>query len=66
MSFAESSCVCIPSFRSVASFYSSGKSTNFFWFVFFLIKKGVWPYKHAYDVHQVTLILNIYIYIYIY
>ena len=29
-------------------------------FLAFLIKKGVWPYIHAYDVPLVTLILNIY------
>ena len=28
--------------------------------------KGVWPYRHAYDVPLMTLILYIYIYIYIY
>ena len=34
----------------------------FFGFVFFafLIQKKVWPYKCAYDVPLVTLILNIY------
>ena len=33
---------------------------------FFKIQKGVWPYRHAHDVPLVTLILNIYVYIYIY
>ena len=34
-------------------------------FFFFLMQKGVWPYnKHSHDVPLVTLILNIYIYIY--
>ena len=31
--FAESSCVCMPSFRPVAPFFFSGESTNF-WFLF--------------------------------
>ena len=35
-----------------------------FW-LFFLMQKGVWLYRHAYDASLLTLILNIYIYIYI-
>ena len=31
-----------------------------FWAFFFKIQKGVWPYRYAYDIPLVTLILNIY------
>ena len=50
------------SFRSVAPFFL------FFWkkyhicFVLFFDTEKVWPYRHAYDIPLVTLILNIYIY----
>ena len=54
--FAESSCVCMPSFRSVAPFFSK-------MYHFFLIWKGVWPYRHAHDAPMVTPILNIYIWV---
>ena len=46
------------SFRPVASFFFSGKSILFL--AFFLIQKGVWLYKCAYDIPPVTQILNIY------
>ena len=64
MLFTESSCNCMPKFKSVApSFFFYGKSTLFL-ASFFLIQKGVWPYVYTYDIPLVTLILNIYIYIY--
>ena len=57
----ESSCVCMPSFRSVdpIHFFFWCKSTIF---SFFFVQKVVWPYRYADDVPLVTLILNIYIY----
>ena len=56
MLFAESSCICMPSFRPVAPFFFLSKVPFFF---FFLVLKGVWPYRYAYDVPLVTLILNV-------
>ena len=44
-------------FRPVALFFFLEKVP---FLAFFLIQKGVWPYKYAYDVPLVTLILNIY------
>ena len=43
MLFAESSCVCMPSFMSVIPFFFLAKVS----FLAFLIQKGVWPYRHA-------------------
>ena len=48
--FCRIKCVCIPSIRSIVSFFFSGKAQ-------FL---GVWPYRYVYDVPLVTLIINIY------
>ena len=56
MILVESSCVCMPSFRSVAPFFFSSKVP----FLVFLNMEGVWPYRHAHDVPLVILILNIY------
>ena len=47
--------VC-QSFRPVAPFFFSGKVP----FVVFLIQKGIWPYRHAYDIPLMTVIRNIY------
>ena len=44
MLFAESSCVCMPSFRPVAPFLFLAKVP----FLAFLIQKRVWPYRYAY------------------
>ena len=44
-------------FRPRAPFFFLAKVP--FW-AFFLIQKGVWPYRYAYDVPLVTLILNVY------
>ena len=57
MLFAGSSWVCMLSFKSVAPFFLSSRSTIF---GFFIIQKGVWPYRYAEDIPLVTLILNIY------
>ena len=57
MLFAESNCVPIPTFRTVAQFFFFwGKNTIFG----ICLYRGVWPYKYAYDVPLVTLIFNIY------
>ena len=46
------------SFRHVAPFFFWQKYR--FCLFGFLIQKGVWPYRYAYDIPLVTLILNIY------
>ena len=43
MLFAESSCVSMPSFRSVAPFFFLEKVP----FSGFFNTKGVWPYRHT-------------------
>ena len=54
MLFAESSCVCMPSFTSVAPFLFSRKKTIFL----FLISKGIWPYIHSPgDTHSKYIVL---------
>ena len=60
--------VCMPKFRPVAPFFFLA-TVPFFFLCFFWggggggNKKGVWPYRYAFDVPLVTLIPNIYIYI---
>ena len=49
--------VCIPNFRPVVPFFLLAKVP---FLAFFLIQKGVWPYRYAYDIPFATLILNIY------
>ena len=43
-----------------SSILFSGKSTIFDFLNIFFIEKGVWPYRYAYDIPMVMLILNIY------
>ena len=66
MLFAESSCVCMPSFRSVAPFLFCSENTIFLikknFFYYFFYNMGVGPYRYAHNIPLVTLILNIYIY----
>ena len=60
--FAESSCVCIPKFYACSSILFYGTNTIF---GFLGVQKVMWPYRYAYDVPLVALILNIYIYIWV-
>ena len=53
MLFTASSCVCMTTFEACSSIIFSGKKYHF-WLL------GVWPYRYAYDIPLVTLILNIY------
>ena len=55
----ELNCACMPRFRPVAPFFSLAK-VPFFGLFFFGMQKGMWPYRHAYDIPLVTPILNIY------
>ena len=51
--------ICISacqSFRPVATSFFQEKLP----ILAFLIQEGVWPYRYAYDVSLVTLILNVY------
>ena len=48
------------SFRPVAPFFFLVKIPFLVCVFFFKIQKGVWPYRYAYDVPLVTLLLNIY------
>ena len=56
--YSQSSCVCMPKFKSYNYILFSGKNTILGSFL--KIQKLVWPYRYAYDVPLVTLILNIY------
>ena len=49
--------VACQSFRTAAPFFFLAKAP----FLAFLIQNRVWPYRDAYDVSLVTLILNIYV-----
>ena len=58
MLFAESSCACLPNFRSVVPFIFLEKVS--LW-AFFWIQKGMWPYRYAYVIPLVILTINIYL-----
>ena len=62
MFLPESSCVCIPSFRSVAPCVFYGQ-IPFFVVLTFQTQEEVWPHKHT---SSILILKNIYIYIYIY
>ena len=54
MLFAESICVCMPTFYACNSILFFVAKVPFL--VIFLIQKKVWPYRYAYDVPLMTLI----------
>ena len=56
MLFNESNCVCLQSFRSVTPFFLE----KVLFLAFLKIRKGMWPYIHAYDVPLMTPILTEY------